>query len=179
MENVTTTTAGLSGLDAMDSCNGSSGAIQYAHSTRPPAQGGNEGKRDRIDPLPKRTDKGRGRIQGGDKHPLQGSPRVPRRNLQAGYAAQQTTKTMTRFFINYNNLPEALILLWLFLILATTRPNTGGIPAPMTNDSEAYITPSDVRAAIDSGRKELNALKEKRASRPVNKLVSPRFGEVE
>ena len=180
MKNVTTTKARLPGLDAMDFGDSGSGAFQYTHSTRPPAQGGNERKRDRTDTLPKRTDKGRGRVQGGDKRPFQGSPGVPGGSFHAGYAVPQNQKKMTRIFLNYNNLPEALILFWLFLILATTRPNTGGIPAPMTTThKDAYITPSDVRAAIDSGRKELNALKEKRVSKPVNKLVSPRFGEVE
>jgi len=179
MKNVTTTKARLPGLDAMDFGDSGSGAFQYTHSTRPPAQGGNERKRDRTDTLPKRTDKGRGRVQGGDKRPFQGSPGVPGGSFHAGYAVPQNQKKMTRIFLNYNNLPEALILLWLLLVLATTRLNTGGIQAPMTNEvQEAVLTPSDVRAAIDSGRKELHALKEKRAPKPV-KLISPRFGEVE
>lgn len=178
MKNDTTTKTRLQGLDAVDSCNGGSRVIQYAYSARPPAQGGSEGKCDRANPLPKRTDKGRGRIQGGDKRPLQGCPSVPRRNLQTGHSAQQKTKTMKSFFLNYSNLPETLILLWLILAIATTRPNTGGKQAPMntTEASGTHVTVEEVRAAIDSGRRELKELNNKRPVK--NKLVSPRFGEI-
>jgi len=75
-----------------------------------------------------------------------------------------------------------LIAVWLLLLCISVQMEPGQ-PTPETRTvsrqiESSAISPQDVRAAIDSGKKELKAAGEKfQSEQKKTILISPRFGE--